>query len=286
MAGSDPAAATRTDTSAASGRNLSLRILSAAVLAPLAIGVAYWGSWPFALFWTMAALAVWWEWVRLVDHEGSQAPLAVGGCALVLEALLAASGRIDKALIIVPLALFGIAVTAAKDAKWIAGGIVYASVLLMSPLILRADEQYGFLTILFLFAIVWATDIGGYFAGRAIGGPKLAPAISPKKTWSGAIAGTAAAIAAGLAVVQSVQGQSVVTLALVAFGLSVLSQAGDLFESGFKRRFGAKDASGLIPGHGGVMDRLDGFIFAAAAAACLGLLRGGFDAAGGGLLVW
>lgn len=286
MSSGDPAAATRMNTSTASGRNLLLRVLSAMVLAPLAIGVAYLGDWPFTLFWAAAALAVWWEWVRLVDPKGSQGAIALGACALVLEALLAGSGRIDKALIIVLLALFGIAVTATKHTKWIVGGILYASVLLLAPLIIRADEQYGFLAILFLFAIVWSTDIGGYFAGRAIGGPKLAPAISPKKTWSGAIAGTVVAIAAAFVLARSLQIQSLILLAMVALLLSVASQAGDLFESGFKRHFDAKDASGLIPGHGGVMDRLDGFIFAAFVAACLGLVRGGFDSAGSGLLVW
>lgn len=286
MAGSDPAAVSRGDTSAPSNRNLLLRVLSALVLAPLAVGTAYWGGWPFAVFWTVASLAVWWEWVRLIDSQGSQGALALGACALVLEALLAATGRFDKALIIVLLALFGIAVTAAKDTKWTAAGIIYASALLIAPLALRADDQYGLIAILFLFAIVWSTDIGGYFGGRALGGPKLAPAISPKKTWSGAIAGTAVAVVAALAIVRWLQGSSLILIALVAVLLSAMSQAGDLFESALKRRFDAKDSSGLIPGHGGVMDRLDGFIFAALVAAVIGVARGGFEAAGRGLIVW
>jgi phosphatidate cytidylyltransferase len=284
MAG-DPAAVPRTDTSAPSNRNLLLRVVSALILAPLAVAVAYWGSWPFAVFWGIAALAVWWEWVRLIDPQGSHGALALGGCALVLEALLAASDRVDKALIIILLALFGIAVTATKHAKWIAGGIVYASALLIAPLVIRADEQFGFPAILFLFAIVWATDIGGYFGGRAFGGPKLAPAISPKKTWSGAIAGTAVGVGAALMIARW-QGSSMTLIALVAITLSVVSQAGDLFESAFKRHFDAKDASGLIPGHGGVMDRLDGFIVAASVAALVGVLRDGLDAAGRGVIVW
>jgi len=284
--GGEPAAASRTDTSAPSNRNLLLRVLSALVLAPLAIGVAYWGSWPFVVFWSIAALAVWWEWVRLIDPEGNQGALVLGACALVLEALLAGSGRIEKALIIVLLALFGIAVTATRNTKWIAGGIVYSSALLLAPLVIRADEQLGFVAILFIFAIVWSTDIGGYFGGRALGGPKLAPAMSPKKTWSGAITGTAVAVAAAVMIGRWLQGSSLVITAIVAVFLSVMSQAGDLFESALKRRFGAKDASGLIPGHGGVMDRLDGFIVAALAAAIVGVLRGGWEAAGRGVVVW
>jgi phosphatidate cytidylyltransferase len=284
-ADSDPAAA-RVDTSAPSSRNLLLRVLSAAVLAPLAVGAAYWGGWVFALFWAIAALAVWWEWVRLIDPEGSQGALVLGGCALVLEALLAATERFDKALLIVLLALFGIAVTATRHAKWIAAGILYASTLLIAPLVIRTDDQFGFAAILLLFAVVWSTDIGGYFGGRAFGGPKLAPAISPKKTWSGAIVGTAVAAAAAFAVVRWQHDTSPVHIALLAVLLSAVSQAGDLFESALKRRFGAKDASGLIPGHGGVMDRLDGFIVAALVGALVGVLRGGFGAAGRGVVLW
>jgi phosphatidate cytidylyltransferase len=274
------------NTSAPSSRNLLLRVLSAAVLAPLAIGTAYWGGWIFAVFWAIAALAVWWEWVRLIDPEGSQGALVLGGCALLLEALLAASGRFDRALLIVLLALFGIAVTATKHARWLAAGILYASSLLIAPLVIRADDQFGFVAISLLFAVVWSTDIGGYFGGRTLGGPKLAPAISPKKTWSGAIVGTAVAAAAAYAIVRSQHGAPVLQIVLLAVLLSTASQAGDLFESALKRRFGAKDASGLIPGHGGVMDRLDGFIVAALVAAAIGFLRGGFDAAGRGVVVW
>lgn len=283
---SDPAAASHADTSAPSHRNLLLRVASALILAPLAIAVAYWGGWPFAVFWTIAALAVWWEWVRLIDPRGSQGALALGACALVLEALLAANDRVDKALIIVLLALFGIAVTATKQTRWIAGGIVYASALLIAPLVIRADERFGFLAIMILFAIVWSTDIGGYFGGRAIGGPKLAPTISPKKTWSGAIVGMAVAVGATVFIARWLPGSPMILLALVAVLLSAVSQAGDLFESFFKRRFDAKDASGLIPGHGGVMDRLDGFIVAVSVAAIIGVLRGGFEGAGQGMIAW
>lgn len=286
MAGGDSAAAARMDTSAPSGRNLLLRILSALVLAPLAIGVTYWGGWAFAVFWGVAALAVWWEWVRLVDPQGSNGALVLGASALVLEALLAASGRVDRALLIILLALFGIAVTATRHGKWMVGGIVYASALVIAPVLIRADEEFGLLAILLLFAIVWSTDIGGYFGGRILGGPKLAPAISPKKTWSGAIVGTIAAVSAALAIVHWSQGGVLVPIALVAVLLSVVSQAGDLFESSLKRRFNAKDASGLIPGHGGVMDRLDGFIIAALVAAVIGALRGGFEHAGSGVILW
>src|SRR5262249_46317865 len=135
------------------------------------------------------------------------------------------------------------------------------------------------LAIIFLFAVVWGTDIIAYFVGRAVGGPKLAPQISPKKTWSGALGGVAAAIAAAVAVVLAGGLPNMAVVALLAVGLSIIAQAGDLFESVLKRRFGAKDSSQLIPGHGGLMDRLDGFLTAVVAATLIGLAHGGVASA-------
>jgi phosphatidate cytidylyltransferase len=171
-------------------------------------------------------------------------------------------------------------------AVWMLAGLVYAGVLLLGPILLRNDISLGFVAILFLFAIVWITDTAAYFAGRAFGGPKLWPAVSPKKTWSGAIGGTLGGVAAGLLVVKGAGLAIAPMLVLVAVGLSIVSQAGDLLESAVKRHFGAKDASQLIPGHGGLMDRLDGFLTAVAAAAMVGLLRGGLEGPARGLLVW
>jgi phosphatidate cytidylyltransferase len=139
---------------------------------------------------------------------------------------------------------------------------------------------------LLLFAIVWSTDVVAYFAGRAIGGPKLSPAVSPNKTWSGGVAGAVGAVAAAVTVASFIGPLDKATIALIAIVLSGVAQLGDLFESWIKRRFGAKDTSRLIPGHGGVMDRLDGFWAAALAGCLIGVLRGGFDNAARGLLVW
>lgn len=267
-------------------RNLALRVASAAVMAPLALGIAYLGGWPFTIFWTLAAVAVWWEWMRLVDPVGSKGALATGICVLLLEAFLVGRDRVVIAVMIAALGAIAASVTATKGTRWVAGGVVYASALLLSPVIIRGDAELGFVAILFLFAIVWSTDVVGYFAGRALGGPKLAPTISPKKTWSGAIAGLIAAIACGIAVMRSTQNAAILPTALVALALSAASQAGDLFESKFKRLFDAKDASALIPGHGGVMDRLDGFIFSSCAAALFGVMRSGLDAPARGLVGW
>ena len=150
-----------------------------------------------------------------------------------------------------------------------------------------------FLTLILILLVVWVTDIGGYFAGRGIGGPKLWPRVSPKKTWAGAVGGFAASLAVaagfvviGFAEVEPPQGLELGPVLLLGASLSIISQLGDLFESAVKRRFGVKDSSQLIPGHGGLLDRLDGFVAAVIAAAIFGLLRGGVDGVGRGLMVW
>ncbi len=169
---------------------------------------------------------------------------------------------------------------------WIIAGFGYAFVLWLAPMLLRADAANGFLAMVLLFTVVWTTDVLGYFFGRAFGGPKLMPTVSPKKTWSGAAAGTLGAMIAAVLVTKCFGSFNIGAIATVALLLSVLAQLGDLLESWVKRQFGAKDASRLIPGHGGVMDRLDGFWAAALAGCLIGVLRGGFGGAATGLLVW
>ena len=176
--------------------------------------------------------------------------------------------------------------TLVKGPIWVAAGVVYAAAMLAAPVLLRADSELGLLAIVLLFAIVWTTDVLGYFAGRAFGGPKLLPAVSPKKTWSGAIAGTLGAIVIAIIAAGFFGSFNRTAIALIALILSIASQLGDLLESWIKRQFGAKDAGSLIPGHGGVMDRLDGFWAAALVGCLIGLARGGFDASARGLLVW
>jgi phosphatidate cytidylyltransferase len=239
VAETDPVSGPNDARATAPVSNLTLRIASAVVLAPLALLTAYLGGWPFTVFWALAAIAVLWEWATLV-----------------------------------------------KGALWVVAGVGYAAVLLAAPLILRADSELGVLAIVLLFAVVWTTDMLGYFAGRAFGGPKLLPAVSPKKTWSGAVAGTLGAMIAAVIVAGFFGSYNWTAVALIALMLSVAAQFGDLMESWVKRQFGAKDASSLIPGHGGVMDRLDGFWAAALVGCAMGLARGGFDAAARGLLVW
>jgi phosphatidate cytidylyltransferase len=224
------------------GDNLSVRLASSLVLAPLAVLAAWVGGAVFMIFWAAAALIIGWEWIKLVAPARDPMP-------------------------------------------WRLAGVIYAAVAFIAPVLLRADLSNGFAALVFLFAIVWMTDVMGYIVGRAVGGPKLWPAVSPNKTRSGALGGMAGALAAGIVIAASLS-LAVLPIAILSVILSMMAQAGDLFESAIKRRFGAKDTSHLIPGHGGLMDRLDGFITAALAAAIIGMVRGGFSTAATGLLVW
>jgi phosphatidate cytidylyltransferase len=269
-------------------RELALRVCSALVLVPLAIGTAYSGGWSFALLWTTAAAVTFWEWTSLVMPDSRGRTITVTGVAfLILAVALAAIGWIPAALATLSAgAVVAFALSHATQRIWVAAGVPYCGAIGALPVILRSDPEFGFLAIIFLFAIVWATDTVAYFLGRAIGGPKLMPRISPKKTCSGALSGTMAAILAGIIVALAGGLPATLALAVLAAVLSIFAQGGDLFESYLKRKFGAKDSGHLIPGHGGLMDRLDGFVAAATIAALIGFARGGLESPARGLLVW
>jgi phosphatidate cytidylyltransferase len=276
-------------------RNLVLRTISAAVLAPIVIAVAYVGGWPFLILCALAAGGILWEWVRLVAGRSDPAMLLPGIAALLAALTMAAFNRDGAAAGVIGAgALLAAALTTAyprdHQAKWsgvwAAGGVAYAGAAFIGPALLRRDGQLGFLAIVFLAATVWTTDILAYLFGRTLGGPLLWPKVSPKKTWSGALGGLAGGVAGGTAVAYASASGRLAPVAITALVLSALAQAGDLFESAVKRRFGAKDASQLIPGHGGLMDRLDGFLIAALAALVIGIIRQGTGAPARGLLVW
>lgn len=266
--------------------NLVLRVLSAVVLAPIAVGAAWLGTWPFALFWLIAALLVLWEWIHLVAGPGHKLMFSASGSALAVAALVEFRDRPIAAALLIVLGGIAALIFAQRGRRvWVVAGIGYAGMMLLSPLLLRVDPDYGFLAMVLLFAVVWATDIVAYFVGRALGGPLLCPSISPKKTWSGAVGGAVGAMAAAVAIGHLFDANRQV-FAVLGLVLSVVAQLGDLLESWIKRHFGAKDASHLIPGHGGVMDRLDGFWAAALVACLIGLARGGLHNAALGLLIW
>ena len=268
-----------------SSRNLLMRVVVAAVLIPLAVAIAYAGGWLWAALVTAAAIGLFVEWLSVVGLAGATALSIRGGVALALGGICFAVGRIDAALIVLALGLISVLWTAPERRGWAAAGFCYAAAAEIASVLLRLDPAKGFAALMFVLVIVWVTDSGGYFAGRGIGGPKLWPSVSPKKTWAGAVGGFAASLAVAGAFAEFDLGRTVPLLVSAAI-LSVASQLGDLFESAVKRRFGIKDSSHLIPGHGGLMDRLDGFVAAVVLAAIFGFLRAGADGVGRGLMVW
>ncbi|MFH1796164.1 MAG: phosphatidate cytidylyltransferase [Pseudomonadota bacterium] len=248
--------------------NLQLRIVSGVVLAVVVLALTWTGGVPFRLLAAAIGALVFYEWTT-VSNLRRDRPLWVAAWILVAITLVALAAGLNGypmlILAIVPTLLL-LAIGRVRELGTLAAiGMAYAVLPAVALAFLRGGDTSGLLAILYLFAVVWGTDIFAYFVGRAVGGPKLAPSISPGKTWSGAVGGAVAALVAGWIAAYFSGHPSPLLMGLLALPLSAVSQAGDLFESGFKRRFGAKDSSRLIPGHGGVMDRVDGLVAAAVA---------------------
>jgi phosphatidate cytidylyltransferase len=275
------------------GRNLLMRVIAALVLAPTALAIAYAGGWLWTTLVTLAAIGLYVEWLMIVDASRERRVVAAGVVALAIMGLCLAAGRIDASLVAFALGLAAVALLSPQRRYWTASGFFYAAAAEVASVLVRLDQTCGFVALILILLVVWVTDIGGYFAGRGIGGPKLWPRVSPKKTWAGAIGGFLASlvVAVGFMAVDFGKVQPPLklelgSLLLLGAALSIASQLGDLFESAVKRRFGVKDSSHIIPGHGGLMDRLDGFVAAVVMAAIFGFLRGGVDGVGRGLMVW
>jgi phosphatidate cytidylyltransferase len=264
--------------------NLLMRVVAALVLAPLALAIAYAGGWLWAVLVTLASIGLYVEWLTIVASREMRVT-AAGVVALVISGLCLALGRIDAAFLVLVIGVAGVALFATERRFWAVSGFLYAAAAEIASVLVRLDQIKGFAALILVLLVVWMTDIGGYFAGRGIGGPKLWPRVSPKKTWAGAIGGFAASlvIAGGFALLGL---GKTAPLLLLGAAFSIASQLGDLFESAVKRRFGVKDSSHIIPGHGGLLDRLDGFVAAIVLAAVFGFLRGGADGVGRGLMVW
>lgn len=245
---------------------LRLRIISALVLAIAILLATIWGGWPFRIVWVLVAGFVAYEWLAMV-HRGSAVAVAAGigvvaagfvlGISPISQAALAGGAAVA--------ALAGAVLTHFVRGRLAleACGMAYALAFALIAPALRSLPELGPALVIWSFAVVWLTDIAAYFTGRRFGGPKLMPSVSPGKTWSGAIGGTIAGTLGGYVVwALTPAAAPVVGPVLVVAGslaASVFSQMGDLFESSLKRRFGVKDSSRLIPGHGGFLDRLDGY---------------------------
>ena len=271
-------------------RNLGIRVLSAVVLAPLTIALTVIGGIPFLLLLAAVGAASAWEWMGII---GSDAAAGAGRSpddrhTLMLTAITMAAPV--AGLIVVLFVGIGpaLALLAAVCAGSIAAarlvgsdlppvapfGLVYVGVPVCLLLWLRGIPEIGLGLVLWLCFIVWATDIGAYAVGRLVGGPRLAPAISPNKTWSGTAGGLVSAVVVGVLAAVALGADRPFLAAVLALALSVTAQLGDLFESMMKRQFGVKDSSRLIPGHGGMLDRVDGLLAAVPAFALFHVLAG------------
>jgi phosphatidate cytidylyltransferase len=258
--------------------SLPLRVASAVVLAPLPVA-AIWFGWPWLPLLTgLAAAVMAWEWGRLCrrGHFGQSGIVLV---TVVLAAVAAAAFASPGLAIGVVLLGSGLVLWAARskrdiEPRWTAAGALWVALPCICLLWLARDGPTGRATLLWVLAVVWATDIGAYAFGRTLGGPLLAPRWSPRKTWAGLLGGTACAALAGWATAAWLEASPAWTIGLVSAGLAIVEQFGDLAESAAKRRFGVKDSSGLIPGHGGLLDRLDGLLAVIPVVALLTLIGG------------
>lgn len=240
---------------------LKLRILSAAVLLPLAIVATWIGAWPFAALVFLASILMLHEWLHLPGRY-DKSVLIIGSLGLAGGLLLVMLKHHNFAMGFLLLCAVAVGVYVRHRFIWHAVGLVYVGLPCLLLLWLREDSIQGRHLVFWVLCVIWATDTGAYFAGRAIGGPKLIPRISPNKTWAGLAGGMAAAALVGWGIARFDPDWPAGILAALGAVVAVTAQAGDFFESGVKRHFGVKDAGTLIPGHGGALDRLDGLLFA------------------------
>ena len=268
--------------------DLGKRTLSALVLGPIFLLDLYagglWAEWLFAIIAVLMAL----EYTSIV-HAGDKRQFAFHALAGLAAAMLAPGGWLLATITIIVVASIMSVMMRGRDGVvpigwWATTGVAYVAVPTMALALLRNDADRGWDALLWLALVVWSTDIGAYFAGRSIGGPKLVPRLSPKKTWAGLGGGVAAAAAASWLTCLWI-GVPPTVPALIAALLAIVAQAGDIYESALKRQFNLKDASNLIPGHGGILDRVDGLVAAAVVAAVIGFLHNP-ESVAKGLLFW
>lgn len=272
----------------ANWRDLGIRTLSSAILIPAILLDVWLGDIWFHLLVALLAVMMAHEWTNIV-HDRSSAQFALhaagGLCGAFLSLSLDGVGTIAVIAVITLLSAVLAMLQKRKLGLWVLAGVPYVGLPAMAFVILRGESQSGMLTIMWLFAVVWAADISAYFAGRLLGGPKLAPRISPKKTWAGLGGAVAGGILIGIAAAHAAGGANLFIAAALGGVLAFVEQAGDLFESALKRNYGVKDSGRLIPGHGGVLDRVDGLV---AATLFLGaaVMAANFLRPGNGLLGW
>ncbi len=267
--------------------DLGVRVVSAAVLIPAVLLVIWMGGLWFEIFAAFLGILVAHEWT-VIAHGRSASQFALHALAVLCAAFIPGEAGPGLALAaifaVAAIASAGVAFGPRAKSPWSFAGVPYVALPVLALVVLRHDTQWGLHAIIWIMLTVWAADSLAYFAGRIIGGPKLAPVISPKKTWAGmggAVAGSA--LAGGI--YAAYVAPAVLPLVILAGLLAIVEQSGDILESAFKRFHGAKDSGHLIPGHGGVIDRVDGLIAVTVVAAIIGYFRHAPSAAQG-LLVW
>ncbi|AUG53042.1 phosphatidate cytidylyltransferase [Thalassospira marina] len=248
------------DVTSAPKSGLGLRILSALVMAPVAIAAVWFGSPWFGLLILVFSIAMIWEWMRMCAPDRALLLAGISGLGLAISMYMQSVAPTLAGLLPALIAAIITVLACGRERALVLTGAVFIPVAALAVQWLRAWHADGLLLIMWLFLTVWATDTGAYAFGRAIGGPKLAPRFSPKKTWAGLFGGMICAALIGGLMVYFSGGSSIAAIALTSAALAVVAQIGDLAESALKRRFGVKDSSNLIPGHGGFLDRADGML--------------------------
>lgn len=262
------------------------RLASALVLAAIALGAVIASPWSYLALVVVTGGLLTWEWGGLTRGNGFDGTALIQAVSVTALAVFVAFGRPDLSLFILGAAAVAIAVSGVdrSRAAWSLGGLAYVALPAWALIWLRSDPEFGLAATLYLLAVAWTTDTASYIGGRSLGGPKLAPRISPKKTWSGFFVGALTPALVGYAFALLLGGTSPWRLALVSVALALACQMGDLLESAVKRHFGVKDMSQLIPGHGGLFDRIDSLLLAAVMAGLIALRDPA--APGAGLLIW
>lgn len=260
------------------------RVVSALVLIPPVLAAVHYGSPAIEILLGLVSLLLAHEWARLCGRGPGTAWAGILIAAILAVIGAAAFRYYDYALLATLVGALAVYVVARlgryPSPLWLSAGALYIGLPILALIWLRTEPALGRETLFWLLGLVWATDTGAFLFGKAIGGPKLAPGISPNKTWAGLIGGLVCACLWGLAAGYATELLAPVSLFVLSGALALVSQAGDLAESRIKRHFGVKDSGGLIPGHGGMFDRLDGLLAVAPVVAIL------YQFGGGTLLQW
>ncbi len=256
---------------------LTLRLLSALFLIAISVVGTVLGSWYFAVLILAVSFLMAWEWHKLAHNKETIFFLILQCTSITLAVVLAVTHYYPAAIVSLVLGFVGIHILSAgklvrsRAPIWSSVGCLYIGLPAIAMIWFREDPQFGFATVLYLYILTWSNDSAAYFGGKTIGGIKLLPSVSPNKTWAGFISGLVACVIVGFLFTLFYTKIDLLHISIISIALGVAVQLGDLSESAMKRKFGLKDTSALIPGHGGILDRVDGMVFSVCLAALIAL---------------